>query len=281
MISILNSLCYSNYKNLQDGFVDMHMKQACVDKRYLATTVLKTIDILNLLAVRPMTPTEICKALNLNKSTVHRLLYTLEYSGYIEKSQDMRNYRLGIKLVQLCSLRINDIELVTEAKPFLVKLVAEINQTVHLAVMSENRAMFIDKINTVNTIRMYSEIGKSIPLHCSAIGKSLLLDKSDEEILEIIQKTGMQRFTSDTLTEPDELLEQLRIARRKGFTIDNFEHEENVCCIAVPIYDYRHQIIAAISTAALKNTSLDREHMITALKSTAQQISSCLGCKCE
>ena len=259
----------------------MYMMQEYVDKRYLATTVLKAIDILNMLAVRPMTPAEICKALNLNKSTVHRLLYTLEYSGYIEKTQDMRNYRLGIKLVQLCSLRINDIELVTEAKPFLVKLVSEINQTVHLAVMSENRAMFIDKINTVNTIRMYSEIGKSIPLHCSAIGKALLLDKSDEEVLDILQKTGMQRFTSDTLTDPNALLQQLHVGRMKGFTIDNFEHEENVCCIAAPIYDYRHQIIAAISTAALKSTTLNREHMITALKLTARQISSCLGCKCE
>lgn len=250
-----------------------------IDSRYLATTVLKTIDILNMLGDRNMTASEICTALDLNKSTVHRLLYTLEYAGYIEKSPDMHRYRLGIKLVQLCSLRINDIELITEAKPFLASLVQDINQTVHLAVMNNNRAMFVDKINTVNTIRMYSAIGRSIPLHCSAIGKALLLDKTDDEILDILKAAGMEKFTSDTLTSPSALLEQLHIARQNGFTVDNFEHEEHVCCIAAPVYDYRQRIIAAISTAAQKNALIDRQHLIVSLKSTAAQISQNLGYK--
>lgn len=247
------------------------------DKRYLATTVLKTIDVLNLLGQRNMTATEICSALNLNKSTVHRLLYTLEYAGFIEKTTDMHSYRLGIKLVQLCSVRINDIELMTEAKPFLAALAKDINQTVHLAILSNNRAMYIDKIDTVSSIRMYSAIGRSIPLHCSAIGKALLLDKSDAEILDILNEVGMEKYTTDTLTSPDALLGQLHVARKNGFTVDNFEHEEKVCCIAAPIYDYRRCIIAAISTAALKNAQFDRQQLITSLKDTAWQISYSLG----
>lgn len=248
-----------------------------VDKRYLASTVLKTIDILNLLGQRNMTAAEICHELDMNKSTVHRFLYTLEYAGFIEKNPDMHSYRLGIKLVQLCSVRINDIELITEAKPFLVSLVQKINQHVHLAVMNDNKAMFIDKINVVSSIRMYSAIGRSIPLHCSAIGKSLLLDKSDAEVLAILDQTGMQKFTSDTLTSPLALLEQLHTAHESGFTVDNFEHEENVCCIAVPVYDYRGRIIAAISTAATRQTHFDRQYLIDSLKETARQISCNLG----
>ena len=252
-----------------------------VDKRNLATTVLKAIDILNLLSIRNMTAMEIGNALGLNKSTVHRLMYTLEYMGYIEKSADLRTYRMGIRLVQLCSLRINDIELLTEAKPFLIELVRVINQTVHLAVMNNNCAMFIDKIDTINSIRIYSAIGRSIPLHCSAVGKSLLFDKSDDEVREILEKVGMERFTSDTLTSPDALIEQLRVARQCGFTVDNFEHEENVCCIAAPVFDYRRSVIAAISTASLKSAPLNREHLINCLKNTAAKISASLGYSAE
>lgn len=247
------------------------------DKRYLATTVLKTIDVLNLLGQRNMTATEICSTLELNKSTVHRLLYTLEYAGFIEKIADTHSYRLSIKLVQLCSVRINDIELMTEAKPFLASLVKNINQAVHLAILNNNRAMYIDKIDTVNSIRMYSAIGRSIPLHCSAIGKALLLDKTDAEILDILNEIGMEKFTANTLTSSNALLEQLHVARESGFTVDNFEHEENVCCIAVPVYDYRQRIIAAISTAALKNTYFDRQQLIVSLKNAALQISHSLG----
>ena len=253
------------------------MDRECVDKRYLATTVLKTIDVLNLLASNEMTANEVCAALDLNKSTVHRLLYTLEYAGFIEKKQDKRTYRLGIKLVQLCSLRINDIELITEAKSFLLALAKEINQTVHLAVMSNNRATFIDKIDAVNTIRIYSAIGRSIPLHCSAVGKALLLDREDHEIREILAKAGMERFTADTLVTPDALLEQLRSARENGFTVDNFEHEEHACCIATPIYDYRRRIIASISTAMLKTDQIDRKFVIAAMKAASKKISAALG----
>lgn len=253
------------------------MTDAQVDKRYLATTVLKTIDILNLLSTRNMTASELCMALDQNKSTVHRLLYTLEYAGFIEKCPDMRNYRLGIKLVQMCSLRINDIELMTEAKPYLNSLVQDIQQAVHLAILKDNQAMFIDKIDVMNTIRMYSAIGRSIPLHCSAVGKSLLLDKPDNEILRILEVTGMERFTSDTITSPNALLEQIRASRQNGFTVDNFEHEEHVCCIAAPIYDYRRRIIAAISTAASKNSQIDRLQLIQCMKKTALKISASLG----
>ena len=251
------------------------MEQA--NEKYLTTTVLKAFDILTLLGSREMTANDLCTAANMNKSTAHRLLYTMEYAGYIERNPITRADRPGMTLVQLCSTRLNDVELLTEAKPFLLALVKDINQVVHLAVMKDNRAMFIDKIDTVNTIRMYSAIGRSIPLHCSAVGKALLLDKSDNEVRELLARAGMETFTDSTLTTPEAVLQQLETARQCGYTVDNFEHEAHVCCIATPIYDYRGQIIAAVSTAALKSERTDRHHLITSLKNTTRQISKVLG----
>lgn len=249
-----------------------------LDERYLATTLLKGIDIINLLGNGPMQPAQIAVQLGLNKSTLHRLLYTLEYAGYVEKMPDGRSYRLGIKLVQLASTRLNDVQIITEAKPHLLRLVEDIHQAVHLGILSGNRAVFIDKIDVMNTIRMYSAIGRSIPIHCSAIGKALVLDRSDAEVRQMLERAGMESFTRDTITEAEALLVQLKQARSDGYTRDDGEHEPDVCCIAAPVYDYRGRIVAAISTAAHRENQIGRELLVPRLQKAAREISRCLGC---
>ena len=245
--------------------------------QYLSTTVLKSVEILNMLGTRNMSAAEIGSALCINKSTVHRLLATLEYARYIERVGDTRAYRIGIKLVELCSVRLNDIEIKTEAKPFLRELVDGIRQPVHLGIYSMGNAVYIDKIDVASSMRLYSAIGKTIPVHCSAISKALIMNQSDEEIRAILDKYGMPGFTPFTLSTPDALLAQIHEARAKGYTLDNGEHEENVLCLAVPVYDYRNDIIAAISTAAFKQNVVNQADLIRMLKETAKKISSRLG----
>ena len=126
-------------------------------------------------------------------------------------------------------------------------------------------------------MRMYSAIGRAIPIHCSAIGKSLLLNMDDKEILELLEKFGMKSFTPFTITSPEALIAQIHEARLKGYTVDNGEHENRVCCLAVPIYDYRGDIIAAISTAAHRIIPVDQDELIRLLKQTSKQISERLG----
>lgn len=248
-----------------------------LDERYMVGTLLKAIDIMNLLGDRPMQPAQIAAQLDLNKSTLHRMLYTLEHAGYVERMQDGRSYRLGMKLVQLASTRLNDVQILTEAKPHLLQLVKEIHQAVHLGILNRNSAVFIDKIDVMNTIRMYSAIGRSIPIHCSAIGKALVLDRSDDEVRLMLAEAGMERFTPYTLATPDALLAQLQQARIDGFTHDDGEHEAEVCCVAVPVYDYRGSIVAAISTAAQRESKNNQEYLVAQLKRTAQSISRSLG----
>lgn len=247
------------------------------EDQYLSSTVLKAVDILNLIAYAGSTPSEISATLKLNKTTVHRLLCTLEYAGFIEQIPNTHEYRIGIKLVGICSTRVNDIEIITEAKPYLTELVRQINQPVHLGIYNAGKAVYVDKIDVINTIRIYSAIGKAIPVHCSALGKALLLDRSDEEILQILQRYGMPAFTDETITDPQTLLAQIREARMRGYTEDNGEHEKAVYCIAAPIYDYRNVITAAISTAALRDAKERNAYIAPLLMKTAENISIRLG----
>lgn len=247
------------------------------ENQYLVGTVQKAINILDLLANQELPAARIAAELKLNKSTIHRLLYTLENAGYIEKEPGSANYRIGLKIVELSTARLNDIEIKTEAKPYLLALVEQIRQPVHLGIYSDGNAVFIDKIDIASTMRIYSAIGKTIPIYCSAIGKALILDRSDEEILEILKRIGMKTFTPSTITDPAELIQQIHEARKTGFTVDMGEHEADVYCLAVPIFDYRGEIIAAISTAMYQTDQAHQAQLVELLKSTSNNISRRLG----
>lgn len=248
-----------------------------VEEQYLSTTVLKAVNVLNLIAQKPILASEISTALSINKTTVHRLLTTLEYVGFIEQNPDSHQYRIGIKLVGICSSRVNDIEIITEAKPYLLELVQQINQPVHLGVYNAGKAVFVDKIDIINTMRIYSAIGKSIPIHCSAIGKALLMDWTDDQILSALNRFGMKSFTARTITDPKEIVKQIHRARECGYTEDRGEHEDNVYCFAAPIYDYRNKIVAAISTASGCETGENPSRIVPFLIEAANRISMALG----
>lgn len=249
----------------------------------MAKGILQTVDralvLLEVLAEHPQgLPTKELEALlELNKVTLHRLVTTLENRGFIEKVGP--NYLIGLKMVELSSIKLNSIELKTEAAPYLRELVNILKQPVQLAILEGHEAIFIEKIQSVNSLRMYSQIGRRIPLYCSGVGKALILQDTDEEILSKLSKKAFEKFTKKTLESPEEVLEQVRRARELGYAIDNEEHEEGIFCMAVPIYDYRGKIIAAISTAGQNKEFVESppEEVLALMKKTASEISKRLG----
>lgn len=249
----------------------------------MAKSTLQTVDralqLLEVIAEHPegISPKDLEGLLELNKVTVHRLLATLENRGFVERIGG--NYRIGLKVIELSSMKLNNVELKTEAVPYLRQLVNQLGLPVQMAILDDLEAIFIEKIQSVNTFRMYSQIGKRIPLYSSGVGKILLLQKKDEDILYKLSKIDFKKFTNTTLTSPEEVLGEIREARKNGYAIDNEEHEEGIFCIAVPIYDYMGKIIAALSVGGVERefvTSPDPRN-IELIKKTAIDISRRLG----
>lgn len=215
----------------------------------------RAFEILETLAVEKdgLGVTEIGNRVGLHKSTVHRLLTSMEERGYIEQNQDTGMYRLGLKFVELCSLYLNSVELKTEAHPYLRNLSVLTGQPVHLATLVDGEAVYIDKIENYNDIRMYSAIGKRVPLHCTAVGKILLSDKDLPQIQELLGHQELPKFTPNTIEDLGQLLEEINEIKKMGWARDDEEHELGIRCIAAPIYDYRKRIIAAVSASGNKN----------------------------
>jgi IclR family KDG regulon transcriptional repressor len=247
----------------------------------IVQSVERTFDILEVLSHEKdgLGLTDIGKKVGLHKSTVFRLLSSLAEKGYIEKNPKTANYRLSLKFIELCSAFLNNLELKTEALPFLKKLASLTTQAVYFAILDGWEAIYIEKVETFESIRKYDIIGKRAPSYCTALGKSLLSGLSEDEIRERFQGIPLTPFTPNTITGLERLIQEVDLVRARGWSEDNEEYEEGFRCIASPIYDYRNCVIAAVSTSGPKNIiSKDRDEEISQhVMDAAKDISKSMG----
>ena len=249
----------------------------------MSDSILQTADralhVLELLAEEGMTASDIQKKLDLNKSTVHRLMMTLLHRGFVERNEATGIYQIGLKMVEISSIRLNHVELKTEAVPYLHQLANKVNQSVQLAIFDDGEAVFIEKVEKYKSFHMYCQIGKRIPVYCSAVGKTLMLDRPDDEIKEIIKKTECIPFTKNTKVTLDEVMNDIHRGRIEGYTRDEAEHEEDVYCVSMPVYDYRSKIVAAVSITGFSDQvfEIEGEPIRQALANTCMEISKRLG----
>ena len=242
----------------------------------------RLLDILELLSLEKdgLGVTEIGNRTGLHKSTVHRIVSALAERGYIEKIPGRSVYKVGLKLVEISSIYLNSVELKTEATPFLRELTSRLGQPTHLAILDGTDAVYIEKVDMLNNIRLYSQIGRRIPVYCSALGKCLLSGLHDNEIDEILQRCSFNKFTAKTL-EKAELLRQVDTVSVNGYAVDDEEHDEGIRCIASPVFDYRGKVIAAVSIAGPAASIMEQNDSETGrlLKETALNISKRMGYK--
>ncbi|MFP4198511.1 MAG: IclR family transcriptional regulator, partial [Halanaerobium sp.] len=181
--------------------------------------------------------------------TVYRLLSTLEYKNYVKKDEH-KKYKVGKRVIEIGHQALNDIDLRKEMRPFLQELGELTKETVHLGVIDDFKVFYIDKVESSHTIRMYSSIGKGGPLYCTGIGKVLLAFSGQKYIEKFIKRVKFVKYTENTIINKKDLRDQLAAIKNKGYAVDNMEHENNIRCVAAPIFDYRGDLIAAVSISA-------------------------------
>lgn len=250
--------------------------------RDLVQSVDRAISILEALAKEKngCGVTELSNATGLHKTTVFRLLSTLMSRGYVEKDLNSDHYRLGIRILLLGSAILDRMDLRNVAKPYIQALANKTKEVVHIAILDEGEAVYIDKEeSTDHSIRMYSQIGKRGPLHCTGVGKILLAWLSDAEVEKIIEQKGMFRYTKNTITNLQQLKEELASIRERGYGFDELEHEEGIRCVAAPIYDQSGKVIAAISLTGpiIYVTQYRMPELTEEILKTAREISYQLG----
>ncbi len=223
--------------------------------------------------------TELSRQLNLHKSTVSRLLASLQREGLVEENPVTRKYRLGMVLVTLGGLVLQRLDVTQAARPLMQALATATQETVILAVKDRDKAVSVAQVPSPQTVKHIGWIGRRDPLHCTAIGKVLLAYSPVAE-QEVIISHGLPRYTPDTITDPSLLFQELTQVREQDYAIGREEFELGLNAIAAPIYDHRGEVVAAISISGPAfRLSPDRFPALAGqVKQTARTLSGQLGC---
>lgn len=212
---------------------------------------MRAMSILDLLgrSGKRMGVTEIGTELGLHKSTVYRILSTLEQGGYIQQDTESGKYSLGTHILELGMQCLQQIDLREKAAPIMKRLSAETGEVVHLAILDGLEVVYIDKVEQSQTLTMRARIGARAHAHCTALGKVLLAFRGDD-VLARLEGRELARQTPNTITSIPELRAHLSTVRDRGYAVDDEENEQGVRCVAVPIRNHAGTVVAAMSISA-------------------------------
>jgi DNA-binding IclR family transcriptional regulator len=174
----------------------------------------------------------LAKEVGLARSTVYRIVSTLEANGLLTTETVDGRIQLGMELVSLGSAVKNDIRIIL--RPYLELLSIEVNETVDLGILDNDRLIYLDQVSRDQRLRAASIVGVTFPLHCTANGKALLSVLPPEDVLRILPEK-LQIFTPNTIQTRDQLMKELEVVREEGVAYDCDEHTLGICAVGAAI----------------------------------------------
>jgi len=251
--------------------------------KYPVQTVEKALEIIELLTgnqyIDGVSISELSKELELGKSTVHRIIETMEAKGYIHQDNDTKKYHLSWKLFELGNSIPRRRNLFTMDTTLLQALCDKFQETVNMGVRVDDSVVTIHKINPTSSLIANLQIGTREALHATAMGKALMSQMTREEIVKLLGTGPYEQFTSKTIKDVDQLTENINIIRGRGYSLDDEEYRAGLTCISVPLKNYRNEIVAAISIsgATIRMTEDKLNEIQKELKHVAERLSAYLG----
>jgi DNA-binding IclR family transcriptional regulator len=215
--------------------------------------------------------------LNINRTTAHRILKTLESRGYLLKTITDNRYNIGLKFLPLAAKFLDSNKLRIESLPYIKALAQKCGERVNIGIINGREIVYIGGVEKPSLPDVYTRFGKTAPIHCCSLGKILLAFMPDEDIEYLLSSSPLKKYTKHSITDPIKLKEHLSEIRAEGTAIDNKEHLPDTCCIAALIRNSQGNGIGAISMSAEDLTKLKK--YTTDLVKTAEVISHLMGYK--
>ncbi|WP_203143733.1 IclR family transcriptional regulator [Marinobacter mangrovi] len=223
--------------------------------------------------------TDLVARLGLPKSTAHRLLTTLLDHGLVRYDREDQRYSPGYRLLSMAQRTWERLDIPKVARDHMQRLLHEAGETVHLAAVDGHEIIYIDKLESPKTIRLYSAIGKRGPMYCTGVGKAILAYLPEQQQEDVIAHTEFVRHTAHTIPDARALRQALADIRVRGCALDMEEHEEGVRCVAAPIFNFRGEVVAGISVTSLASrmSTTRLQDLQSLLLEVARDISRELG----
>ena len=224
---------------------------------------------------------ELARAIRISKPAAHAILQTYLARGLVGYAGEgaQRRYRLGLGLARLGDTALRNISLIDVALPELRELSRELELTSRVAIFEDGHAVVVGRVDGPGAVRFDAALGRRELLHCSAVGKALLAEKTEQEVRAILRRHGLPRRTPKTISRAATLMAELREVKARGYAIDDEEDCEGVACIGACVFDRTATPVAAISVTGLKGRDFAKrkEELGAAVKARAARISVLLG----
>ncbi len=218
---------------------------------YTVPAVQRAVEVLELLAGSHtgISLADLSRATGFPKSSLFRILLTLEKASIVQLDRTRNIFTLGMKLIDWGNRALEKIDLKTVTHPHLVRMAHETRESYYVAILDDNEVIIIDRADTPEIWRMVARLGQRSPVHCTASGQVLVAEAPDDALHLAIQRSGLKRFTPQTITSVSRLKSRLKEVRRDGYVINDAEYKADLCVIATPLRDHHGKVVAALMTA--------------------------------
>ena len=248
-------------------------------------TIGKAVAIVETLrtANRPLSIKEISESLNLNKSSLHHHIKSLTEHGYLQQDGESRKYDIGLNLVRVGQAYLQRLNVRERGHHYLEQLSKQLNQTVHMLVLDNREAVYVDKVDVNHqpgALKCSSFIGQRTDVYSTAAGKILLSDLEQGSLDMLLKDLVLKPITDYTITKKSLFTKELTLTKEMGYGLDLQEHSVGLQCIAVPVLNLHSQCVAAISVScpiSTISTEMLKSEIYEQLKETGLEISKAMG----
>ena len=239
----------------------------------------RAVTVLEALALKGRTLTELAAALDQSPATLYRILVTLAARQMVESDPAEQTWHIGPRCFQIGSFFLRRTSLVERARPYLRRLMEATGETANLGIARADQVLFVAQVETHATIRAFFPPGTQSPLHASGIGKAMMAAYGDARLDALLKRAPLTGYTATTLTDPALLRQDLQATRTRGYAIDNEERTEGMRCIAAAIFDAPGEPVGGISVSG-PSSRMNAAVMATAgalVRAAAAEISQGMG----
>lgn len=259
----------------------MNDNQEKQQNRYTIHSIEKALDLIEILSERESASLmELVELLQQPKSSLYRIILTLENKGFITRSEDDGKYCLGYKHLTITKNLLEKNNLRGAAIPEMNSLVDRYGDTVNLGVLAGHEVLYMEIIEGTYALRMTDRVGSKAPLHATAMGKVMSAFAKEETKQELVQKLTMEPMTNFTIIDRNKFQQELEQIRVQGYALDDQEIVEGARCIAAPIFDMFDRLVGSISLSGAIHRIPDEKiaEMASTVMASANKISRKLGC---
>lgn len=243
-------------------------------------TLHRGLDLLEALAAGgEATVASLSERLGLARSTTHRLLATLAARGFVRQDAETGRYLVGIRTFEVGAAFLAQNQIKDLARPILRELNQQFNETIALAVLDGHEAVYVDVVESNQTLRTFARIGARVPLYCTGVGKALLLGSTPAELARYARAQAFTAFTPATHTTLEALQKDLQRAQEAGYVLDREEYLIGVRCGAAPVHNHAGQVVAALSISGPVYRFVEKFWLTAAasVAAAARELSRALG----